>query len=579
MTIVRELIAFFGFQVDAAGAKAAEESYKKIKKGATDSTKAFADAAKGAKDAIKDLAVSVGAVVGAIGTAALATAKATADAASAAVDAADRLGITVEAMQELDYAAKSSSASTEELVGGLRNLGKVVEDARRGEKGASETISRLGVKILDASGNVRPLDQILTDVSAKFASMPADARSSTLAMDAFGKSGLALLPLLREGPAGLSALRQEARDLGVVMDEGAARGAKAVGDELGKSAAVVVGLRNTIGLGLLPIVRKMSEAFRQWVAVNKKDLSKNIANAVAALARWAVVAGRALTALFRIGSQAITMLGGIEGVSKLAGIAMGVFFAGKVYEAAKAITVLGNASLVAAKKWTAASAMAVAKPLLVGTAIIALFALILGLWDEVAVELDGGSTLIGRIKRSFLMNDIDWKKDHPMVIVLKAITHAARDAYDAIQALAKLGSDIKDVVFPAALGSRQAALNALTPDKNIVPRMRAAAGALRAPATERGAGLLDRLKAAGSRGFGDDLPSFESLVFRPTPPGARPVVLPSITVHVGGVDARGASDPSAVGAAVDSRMERAARMVFDEMVRATELSNRSPVKE
>lgn len=127
-------------------------------------------------------------------------------------DMADRTGIAVEAIAELDQVAKRSGTSFETLEGGIRKMQVNLADAASGSKEARKKFADLGVDVEKLS-KLSP-DKQFEAMADAIAKIDNPAARSAAAMDIFGKSGVALLPVLKDGAAGIQGFRTEARSLG-----------------------------------------------------------------------------------------------------------------------------------------------------------------------------------------------------------------------------------------------------------------------------------------------------------------------------------------------------------------------------
>ena len=133
-------------------------------------------------------------------------------------------GLSAEAASELIFAFKhvgldSDSASV--ALGIFAKKLKGVQDEETGVttggKSTGQILADVGIKATDASGNLRPMDQLLFEIADKFKSMPDGIEKTGLAMQLFGRSGKNMIPLLNQGSAGLADLATEAKKLGVVL--------------------------------------------------------------------------------------------------------------------------------------------------------------------------------------------------------------------------------------------------------------------------------------------------------------------------------------------------------------------------
>ncbi|MCL4193730.1 MAG: hypothetical protein KJZ87_18475, partial [Thermoguttaceae bacterium] len=180
------------------------------------------------------------------------TAKVFANMGSQLADMSARTGVSVEALSELGYVAEMSGGDLETLEAGLRKMQKAIVEAATGSQSAQESLSALGITIADLK-NLSPDEQFML-IADRLAQIKNPTQRAAAAMEVFGKSGTKLLPMMAGGAAGLEAMRQKARDLGLVMsseDAAAADGFGDVLDTLWKTLKVGV---FTIGSALAPIL-------------------------------------------------------------------------------------------------------------------------------------------------------------------------------------------------------------------------------------------------------------------------------------------------------------------------------------
>lgn len=193
------------------------------------------------------------------GAAAVAATKRYADYADAIGDMSNRTGASVRFLSELGYAAKMSGSDLEALEPAIRNMQKGLASGS-----SKPMLEKLG---LDAAtlAAMNPEEQFLR-IAEAMAGLTSPAEKTAAAMAIFGKSGTALVPMLAEGRDGIEALRQEARDLGVSLDNEAAAKAGAFNDALDKVMIAGQGIANVIGGALAPMLTWLAEAMAKQVA-------------------------------------------------------------------------------------------------------------------------------------------------------------------------------------------------------------------------------------------------------------------------------------------------------------------------
>lgn len=304
----------------------------------------------------------------------------TTELASHAVDVSKQLGITAEAVQELGYAAGQSGGNSEILEGGLKRLAATMAEAQGGSKEARKAFSALGIDMRDLKGETP--DQNLEVVAEAFRRMPDGAGKAAAAMKIFGKSGVGLIPLLNEGQAGIAKLRNEAHDLGGVLDNQTAAALEDFGDQQDKIKFSIQGLKNEIVVALLPTLRDMAAGFLQWVKVNRKIIAQKIAFVVRGIVAVLRVLGRVLGAVIDVFQFFADHLGlAVTAVLALAG-AMLIFKAESV-----------AAALASAAAW----ARSLLSFLLLAAVLAAAILIVQDLWSW----MNGGDSVIKDLYNSF----------------------------------------------------------------------------------------------------------------------------------------------------------------------------------
>lgn len=224
------------------------------------------------------MSVAGGVVVGAM----TAAAKATANYGDELNDASKRTGESVDNLARLKFAAEQSGASFDDVSTGLRVLANNMDAANQGGKAQLKTFRDLGIAVTDSTGKLRPMNDVLLDVADRFRHMEDGAQKAALAQELFGRGGTALIPTLNEGRDGLKAMGDQAERLGLVIGDDAARASDQFNDTLDQMKAAMMGLTNTVGQALLPMLTAAAEtvrdaivAFKDW-AREHEALSKAI---------------------------------------------------------------------------------------------------------------------------------------------------------------------------------------------------------------------------------------------------------------------------------------------------------------
>ena len=269
----------------------------------------------------------------------------------------------------------------------------------------------------------------------------------------YGESGSALLPVLKNGSAGLKAMRQEARDLGLVMSNEATVASERFQDSLTKVRGVLKGLRNQIGVALLPIMTSLIDGFRSFIRVNGQFIRQRIDRFMDRVRDAVDFVRRALeradeVVRLRVGGWPV-LFEQVNKAAKLAGAIAGL---------ATFIKLLRIAQLLLL------SLFAPGAPVILG--IIALTAAMVALvlvGEDLLVFARGGESAIGRFLEAM---------DPELAIQLKDALNGLGDAIRDLQAIseeafASIGIDLTSLreFFGATFGSAAlAAIRKFTDD-------------------------------------------------------------------------------------------------------------------
>lgn len=133
---------------------------------------------------------------------------------------AAQAGISTDSYQELKYAFSQMGIEQQDMDRGLQRLTQRMGRAADGNDKYQDAFDDLGVSIKDSNGNLRDSDDVLDDVSDALQGIDDPAERASKAGELLGTNlGRKLGPALAGGSEGLSDLRQEAHDAGVVLSE------------------------------------------------------------------------------------------------------------------------------------------------------------------------------------------------------------------------------------------------------------------------------------------------------------------------------------------------------------------------
>lgn len=132
---------------------------------------------------------------------------------------ADQMGVMVKTMQALQFAGIQNGLSVEQLENGIAKFSQKIGEAADGSKEMIEALDKIGVKVLDLGGNLRPTEDLLFEVASKIMAIDDPARRAAAAVDFFGKAGVKMLPLLKQMAEGQDAMGSAAERAGAVISD------------------------------------------------------------------------------------------------------------------------------------------------------------------------------------------------------------------------------------------------------------------------------------------------------------------------------------------------------------------------
>ncbi len=304
----------------------------------------------------------------------------------------EQIGVSVEQLQELQYAANIAGGSSDDLNNSLKGLNKNISEASQGAGGAVEVFERLGIQTQKA-GQLKPTVEIFKELADKLKGLPS-AQQQDFATKV-GISGSTLL-LLQKGKQGIEDLSLEANKLGVYSEKDAEKAA-----EYTKSWRSLVQiftiLKNQISIGLAPVFTDVIKSVTEWIKLNKElvvqDISSFIKIVIGVLKGLFIV----LNSLIKVGEGVTNFFGGFKNILDLIGISAGFFALSKLPLILKVI----STGYKLATAWAAAFDFAAFLPIVAGIALFSALAIII---QDIIVWFRGGSSVFGDFFGSFKEN-------------------------------------------------------------------------------------------------------------------------------------------------------------------------------
>lgn len=239
----------------------------------------------------------------------------------------DKIGIALGPFQELRYAAERSGVSTDKFDSSLERFVKRMGEATQGTGAARKAYEELGLSAEDLS-KLTP-EKSLEVVADRLSSVENQSQRVAIAAQLFGREGVAMVNMMKDGSLGLQALRKDARATGYVLGEQAARDAEAFKDALLDAQLGMAGMKNTIGAELMPAITDMMGDLSAWMRENRdqviafaSNFGTKLKNAIPVLRDIAVGAASTAKTLGMITSNLAAMVGGFDNLGMILAVVL-----------------------------------------------------------------------------------------------------------------------------------------------------------------------------------------------------------------------------------------------------------------
>lgn len=219
--------------------------------------------------------------------------------------AADKTGIGVEALSALSFAAARSGVEFDTLQVGIKKMQVSLVDAANGGQEAQHAYRQLGLSWLEL-GKMAP-DQALTSLLDAIGKVENHALRTQLAVKTLGKGGADLLPLAMKGAAGIRALTEEAKQLGVVMSAADVAAARDFTGSMGRLGTTLKFVTASVGGSVAPVFTELLKAVIPHVAATAGWIRENKGLVVSLLKGGIAITGIG-AGLFAVG-KALSIVG------------------------------------------------------------------------------------------------------------------------------------------------------------------------------------------------------------------------------------------------------------------------------
>lgn len=231
-----------------------------------------------------------------------------------------RTGLSLEAVQAVEFAAKQVGVGFNTITAGMRTLARVMaEDI--------SIFAALGVATRDANGNLKSTESVLIELADLFANSRDETAKMALGLKLFGRAGTDILPVLELGSAGIKKWADAARDAGIVLDAATTTQLAELNDQLDVMKARWDGFTLRVRLAIIPEVVNFLDDEIDKTVQHRSELITQIAKERAQAQGTSMWSGGAdeYRAIAEIANQMLLLEQIIKGVEKSGSDMIAVF--------------------------------------------------------------------------------------------------------------------------------------------------------------------------------------------------------------------------------------------------------------
>ena len=181
------------------------------------------------------------------------------------IDAADafgkletQTGIAANTLQAYVNAGKLAGVEQATIEKGLRRLAQSMREADQGVATYKDAYDDLGISVRNTDGKLKTNQELLGEISDRFAQMEDGATKTAIAMEIFGRSGAQMVNLLNDGKASLEAFNYQVSDR-------FSQNAEYFNDQMTMIGFSLRGVTMQMVDHLLPTLNNLAEIFRDMI--------------------------------------------------------------------------------------------------------------------------------------------------------------------------------------------------------------------------------------------------------------------------------------------------------------------------
>lgn len=239
------------------------------------------------------VAAKTAAGVAAAGAAVLAFSKSMANAQDKVGKFADRIGVSVEQLSTMQFAAGQAGIQTDQFNMAVQRMTRRVAEAAQGTGEARGALVDLGIDAQHFAG--LGLEDQMAVLADKMDNVGSESEKLRLAFKLFDSEGTAVIQMLNKGSEAMQQAAEDARFLGIVVGQQAAANSAKFNDEWDRSMKALKGVGLAIANEVIPPLTKMLKMFADFVAVNRDKVVNFVKSAIQGFLTFGIVVRQVFT--------------------------------------------------------------------------------------------------------------------------------------------------------------------------------------------------------------------------------------------------------------------------------------------
>jgi curved DNA-binding protein CbpA len=231
------------------------------------------------------LSAKVAAIGGVAGFALYRATKSAVEAGDELATVADRLGLTVDAFAQLQFAAAQADVEQSQFTAAMDAFNKSVGQAKAGTGKLLGFLQNVSPALAQQVRGAKSTEEAFGLMTSAFEKVEDPSKRAALAAAAFGAGNLQMGQFLGQGSKAIDEQRKKFLAL-AGSQEALARRAGDLDNAMRETEVAFLGARNALAVEFFPVFTELSKSLRDFLAANRGGLAKWARDTGSALSAW-----------------------------------------------------------------------------------------------------------------------------------------------------------------------------------------------------------------------------------------------------------------------------------------------------